>query len=345
MVYLLGWVALYYSAFFERISRYRGTLLACVSLGFLGAIALFRGSVGTDTANYEHIANLIWQNTEPLKIEVGFKFLMESLHLLMDSEALAVRSISLIILFFILLFLFRSDRDERFILMFYIAPVFFYIFTMNTLRLGLASCFLLLSIQSYRRHNVMLTVALSMLAFSFHYSILASLLIIWAPIKKWNTNSICIFLLGAIVAIGVYWINKDYFFFKYIRYGLYEKPSAFSGLSIIALNLTILSGVLFSNLPRPQKKMILGFNLTFCMLFLWLSMYSYAGIRLLDLLSFSLPLGITTVFGSNNLRFNSSIKYSLLIAGILGAGNLYRIFLSTAGNGLTPFLPYVMINL
>src|SRR5690606_18922868 len=91
-IYIGGLAVTYSSILICFLSKYRGRLFLVSSIIFLGAIAVFRGAVGTDTAMYEAIVELsrspdyLWAGREP-----GFVMLAEIFQLVLNSDALVVR--------------------------------------------------------------------------------------------------------------------------------------------------------------------------------------------------------------------------------------------------------------
>ena len=51
-IYLAGFIIIYYSIFIGAVSKYYGRFFLLFSIMLLGAVAVLRGAVGTDTAMY-----------------------------------------------------------------------------------------------------------------------------------------------------------------------------------------------------------------------------------------------------------------------------------------------------
>jgi len=70
-----------------------------------------------------------------------------------------------------------------------------------------------------------------------------------------------------------------------------------------------------------------------------LAIYSYAGLRLLDLITFVFPLTILSAYQEKGLSFDIIISIAFFAAGILSVAAFYRSILIEFP-GPTPFLPY-----
>lgn len=341
MIYLAGWASLYYAMLVGWFTGYRGRLFAVLCLLLIGAIAIFRGDVGTDTTNYEYMFENFqngWNGVEP-----GFAALGSLLLSLTGSAVIAVRAISLLFFGLILLFLSRADRNEACVLLGYIVPAFSYEYGMNVLRIGLASSVLLLSVQSLRRDGKVKASVIAVSALAFHYSSLVSVLFLYASQRRWLRWSNFIVIAIAVLAVSAaIYLNIDYFLHKLTSYQVSESPSSLSGLSKVIVILVLLSGLLLSNLPRSDKVKLGLLGAAATMAFWAVARASYAGLRLLDLISFVLPLAILATHSRLGLKFNWRLKSALLAAGFIAAVATYRGFLLSAGVGVAPFLPYGM---
>lgn len=344
MTYLIGLLILYFGVAVSAVTPYRGKLFHLISLLALGSIAIFRGNVGTDTLAYEHIVSAIRLSELGHSIEPGFFILSKAIARPLISDQLAVRILAVIFTLLLAIFLAKEGKNGTYFLATLLLPAFFYTYSMNVLRIGLASALILAMTQLALRAKKKSALSVGLLSISMHYSSLTAITIILIT----NINHHRIFrtkktiLLSCsvlFIAIAAYFA-QDHISSKLDLYSSTESPTAFSGASKLIFIATILIGVFFSNLEKKARLRIFFVGSLLSAFSMTLATHSYAGLRLLDLLSFSLPLSIYISHQNQNLRFSSTIKVSFFLAGLLGAFFNYRNFLSEEGIGPSPFLPY-----
>ncbi|MBV4454521.1 MULTISPECIES: EpsG family protein [Pseudomonas] len=323
------------------LSGYRTRLFSAVALLFLLFVSVFRGAVGTDTNTYETVVGRLMERLSWTGMEPGFVFMSWLLGELTGSAVIAVRLVSVIIFIILFLYLFRSDKNEKFLLLSYMLPAFVYQYTMNGLRIGIAAMLLLLAVQKIRKLQKLSGLALALSALMFHYSSLVSLIFIWASQARWaRASNILIVPFASAVVLAIFSVNGDYFSAKLLSYQGSESPSPFSGLGKIAVVLVLVVGVALSKLPRTERSKLIFLGTGFTVFFWMVSSISYAGLRFLDLISFAYPLAILLTYGRCQLDFDRAIKIFLFFAGLIAVFSSYRNFVSEYGEGPSPFLPY-----
>ena len=297
MIYLLGWFTLYLSWFVQSATRYRGRFFLLFCLLVFGGISFFRADVGTDTASYESmfldfINEYQWNGLEP-----AFVLLALFLSGVMPSVEIAVRAVSLVFFGFLVWFLYRSDNNERILLLLYLLPVFAYQYSMNTLRAGLAFSFILLATQELRQGKEKSAIIFGLSGVFFHYSAIISIIYIFLSIRSWFKFLNIFWAAIILMLVGTAYIfNQDYFLSKFALYTEYVAPSPLSGLSIVFPLALILVGVLFGRLPKKEKIKLfflgfLGISSS------WLLIrFSYAGLRFLDLFAYAVPLSVLMAY-------------------------------------------------
>jgi len=343
MIYIVGHGLIYYSVIIGALTRYQGRFFAWIAVFAVGIVPVLRGSVGTDTQAYEQMLVRLsdlgaWEGREP-----GFAFLAWLIGSIPVSPEVGVRLIAVLFVLGLLRYLQRADHDEIFFLLTYFMPVFFYQYSMNMIRMGLATVLLLFMVQAFRRDDQRSALIVGGFSLLFHYSALFPFLFVMLFCGKFSISKAKIFVGSTFVlAVSAFLLfyNMEYFLIKIESYKLFESPAWYSGLRIIAVVIVLLVGVCLSKLPRKYKKRLifLGF---FCLFFFWfLAWISYAGLRLLDLLWLAFPLVIMGLHGQLGIALNGRDKSIFLFAGVLGAGAIYLGFMKGAGLGPSPFLPY-----
>ncbi|WP_339651727.1 EpsG family protein, partial [Halopseudomonas pelagia] len=302
-------------------------------------------NVGTDTANYQLMFEQFSEGYSWEGIEPGFFGLGWLLAALAPSIDIAVRAVALVFFGLIAWFVARSDHNERFLLLAYLLPAFAYQYSMNALRIGLASALLLLAVQVFRRKGDMPALCVGLLALLFHYSALFSLLFIALTQRPWLRLSTLLGLLVVLLGFAVGLIFIDFYLLEKIQaYQQLQAPGGLSGVSKVVPLVIMLAGMLLSSLPRQLKlKAFIVYSVFISAAWL-LTQFSYAGLRFLDLLSFSVPLSILATYSHLQLDFDRQIKVSMLAAGLVSIAGIWRGFLLERGEGKSPFLPYEVLS-
>ncbi|MCK6186793.1 EpsG family protein [Pseudomonas sp. EYE_354] len=323
------------------ISGYRTSIFLYVVVFVFLLMSFFRGLVGTDTYAYEIIVGHlsggpVWTGMEP-----GFVLISWLLLEITGDASVTVRILGLLVFCALFIYIYRSNKLEKFLLVSYILPAFIYQYSMNGLRVGIAAMMILLATQELRQDRAVRGVGLATASLFFHYSTLVSMVLLWASKIRWaRTQNILIVPLAVLLALCFFIFNESYFYGKINSYQGFESPSSFSGLGKILTLLVLVSGVFMSNLARADKAKLLLLGLGSTLIFWFVSTISYAGLRFLDLLSFAYPLCILVVYNSRKLEFGRFMKITLVVAGLLAALMSYRNFINEEGQGPSPFLPY-----
>jgi len=346
MIYLLGWLLIYILIFIQSTTNYHGRAFVFIVILFFAIVAFIRGDVGTDTANYVLMLqgfqdDYSWDGREP-----GFVALGWLLGAITPNFAIAVNSLALVFFGLLVWYVFYSDRNERFLLMAYVLPVFAYQYSMNALRIGLASAILLIAVQILRKKGIKQSLIVAMTALSFHYSSAFSLAFLYALQQRtWFRFSSFVYLFIFLLLILAVWLLADFYFLdKLEAYQAMQAPGNISGLSKIIPIVVLMIGLTFCSLQLDIKIKLLFMSFVFT-LFAWLlTNYSYAGLRMLDLLSFVIPISVLAAYSKVKIRFDISIKVALIIAGLISAAGVWRGFLLEAGQGKSPFLPYEIFS-
>lgn len=343
MIYLFGWFSIYFALVMGRVNRGAGDFFSYVSILLLTGIAFSRGAVGTDTANYETlVGDARVFDIFSIGMEPGFLGVVRSLGYFIDSDPLVVRFLALIYGLGILLFFKFSDKSERFLILAFILPTFFFSYSMNALRIGMASIFLAFSAHYLLRGFLARFYFFSLCAVFFHYSTVFSILFLMvfsvegSGWKRYLHYLLLLALLGLILYAGGSVMDE-----KSATYSDYQAPDALSGLSQVLILSMLFVGILFSRLTLKVKMKLLLAGVFFTTIFWAVARQSYAGLRFLDLLVFVYPLSFIVAISKQRLKFSYFEKACFVVAGLLSIIAQYRGFIAFEGIGATPFLPYV----
>ena len=344
MIYLCGWMALYWGLF---ASHWRGRppqMVAVLAILFIAFIAVLRGNVGTDTESYEYWAGAVRDGAGLVGAEPGFTGLLYILTSGIESNQMVIRAIALIYALLVLQAYRQGDRDERFVLLSFFLPAFFFIHSMNVVRLGMAAALLLTAAMHARDQRQGKFKFFAALAVIFHYTSALPVLILWATTPGRSDKRGVVPAVLILLSIFAYlWFNLDWIDQKSVAYSELQTPDELSGLSQIAIVLALLAAIASSGLPVMARLKLTGLGAALAIGGWVLARQSYAGLRLLDLLSLSLPLAFLINLGTLGIALNRRAKVCLLLAGLLSVAAQYRGFLANESVGASPFLPYTSL--
>lgn len=318
-----------------------GRFMAGLAIFFCAFIAFFRGNVGTDTSAYISIFEDVANGASAPYVELGFGFLTNSFLFLFSDPELSVKIVSLIFFGLLFIFLIRSNRDERFLLLSFVLPVFSYSYSMNVLRAGIAAAIALLIFQSVMRSGVEGKLKYFFLSISFQYTAVVMPLFFYVLSGRWVGKIPRKYILFSAFLFVVFAIEyKEYFFDKISLYQRYESPNIYSGLSNLTLIIFILFFLSFGYLPKRDKiRIILRASLAAIVIWVF-SRFSYAGLRVLDMLTFVIPWVIFFLYRENNIPLDRYVRFGIYISGIIFSFNIYIGYVAGQGEGDSPFLPY-----
>lgn len=343
MIYIVGWVGMLISC---CVIKYRfGRLFVYIVLSYLMFVSFFRGDVGTDTANYIVIFNKIASGDSVGFGEIGFYYLSKMLLFFLIDPVWAVKAVSIVFFTMLGVFFFKADENERFLFVSYILPVFAYSYSMNGLRVGIAFSVLLLVFQHVSKRDrgnkdVMYLVAPSL----FHLSLMAfPFFFVTYRVGLFSCRAALSVVFLVVVGGGVFLFAGEYFLAKMSLYDGYESPSIFSGARVVIPLILILIGCLLGGLPSEDKAKVVSISLMFVIVAIVLTQISYAGLRVLDLLSFFIPLAILNSYGKRNKCFGFNMKAAFIVAGVVSAIAIYSGYVKELGQGQSPFLPYEFV--
>ncbi|TWD44500.1 EpsG family protein [Pseudomonas sp. SJZ131] len=343
MIYLIGWTLIFTVLTLSELTGNRSRSPLFILLIFFTMISVLRGDVGTDTNTYEFLVSGLYNGTDTGGMEPGFIGVSEVLLGVFDSPVMVVRFFALIFFGLLYFYVARSNKNERFLFLAYIAPAFIYQYSMNVIRLGIASGLLILAAQYFNRSRIKSSAAFAVGSVLFHYSIMCSFAIIWLSQMRWSRfSTVFAGLFFFALAMAVVYLNMDYFQLKLASYQGFSAPGESSGLSKLVVLVILVFGILFSGLQRADKTKLSALGAGLGSLFWMLSAYTYAGLRFLDLLSFALPVAVLITHNRRQINFNLAIKICLVLSGMLGAVSAFKNFLSEEGVGPSPFLPYTV---
>jgi hypothetical protein len=299
-------------------------------------IAIYRGSIGVDTPTYEGIIFDIINDNEA-GVEYGFQLIVNLLSILTHNSSYILRTISFLIC---ILFYFIFSRSKTGIQIFslLIFPIFFYDFTMNSVRYGLAFLITSMGYYLYLKIKPIKSIVLIVSSIFFHASSL--IIIFFYLIRK---KSLILFVLGVLLMLAFYFIMYEHLSFKYYTYIQYASPNWYSGIYRVITILALLMVLRLLSTISNFEVLTIFLGL---LIFILISTYSYAGLRMLGALLYYLACRLALLAHSNENILeikNSKLLIFLFSLGMIEFSNFMRIIISSDGSGDGSFLPFYFI--
>lgn len=339
MVYLLGWGVMFISAPLQYVKG--GRFFGALSILYCAFLAIFRGDVGTDTAAYIEIFEKTLHGGEAPYGEPGFLWLSKFFLYFSHDAEVAVKLVSLFFFFVLFIVFIRCNKDGRFFIVAFFLPGYAYLYSMNALRIGVASVILFYAIQKLEKREVLKSVFGMLAAVSLHFSaiLLMTFMLVFSK-KIWRIKYFFFYIFLVVMLLFFIFINFEYLYGKFFLYKNFEVESGFSGLRVVLVTFCLMLGFAFCDLPSDEiifNLIVLTFIITFLFI---MTRVSYAGLRVLEIAAISWPVAIVIAHKKNGVNFNFYMRAGFLIAGFVYATLIYIGFLKEAGEGITPFLPY-----
>lgn len=317
-----------------RIHKLTGLTL----LSMFAAFAGLRGMVGTDTWLYAHVVRGLAEG-KTVTFEPGFILTAEFFLRFMKNESVVVNAFSVIFFGLSAIYVLRASRSEMIYFFAYFAPQSFILYSFNGLRIGLASIAFILFLQYFRRDRHLICLSLIIFAISMHYTISFALLVFFAfrqpLLSRRAIFSRFIVLLFAASSVP---LLAEYVMSRAEVYASFGRLDVLAGLSFLVKIPVFLFFIW--QLPLGKKILVEKFVVACVLLVvgLLLTSQSYAGLRVLDILSWLIPLMFIYSLETDK-ETDRHFNTGLALVGFIGAvGVLRNIASSTAGG--SPFLPY-----
>lgn len=335
--YIISFIFFYIFLILSKKSNGHDFVFIVVGALPLIFLAVFRGSVGTDTESYLGIIAATKESPELINIEPFFQILSTGLMFLFDDEKVALAIIGLLIT--VILF-FSSYKLEKSSAVFgaCVIPIFYQAMTMNGVRYGLSFSVVMLAsvffLHGYKKFFFLIAVIAGLI----HLSGLLLAVLFFIYIEK----NIKFRLYFSVIVMGFLFliVFGDIFLTKIPYYIDYKSPSVFSGISILLLSflaIYVLGGIDNSGFNFSSRVFLI---LLFAVLAFVLSKFSYAGLRFQSLVLFLIILIIQYEIADK--MFLVSIKnYAVLVSiGLLGLGFNFNNYVNEDASGESPFIPY-----
>ncbi|MGC9193716.1 MAG: EpsG family protein [Thermoplasmata archaeon] len=304
-------------------------------------LVVLRGDVGTDTTTYVGYAQTViwWGNQRPVYFEPGYAFLMRVLSILTSDPHVIINIISLLaaILFFKMLHLWE---DGHCALSMILVPIYFYNFTMNGLRMGIAFPLAAIAVLLLEKMRFAAFIFFAIIAVSIHFS---SVLLI--PLLYFSVHDIKIsykgFIYGIFISVSVVYMflyfYKDKIIIGAIRYASTPSPSGLSGGATLINSIIVL--LLFLWVSDKDHHYLGYIFLLIQITFYGITQFTYAGIRFQQLVLFAQLLSLS-YWMLQPIRKKQ--LFAIVLISTMAFVFTLRGFITEAGNQ-SAFIPYKFI--
>lgn len=341
MTYVFLTLTLFAQYLIVRYVRFKGVIYTGTFVILVFSIlATFRGAVGTDTHSYRRIVDLFLQGVE-IGVEPGFYFFVYLFGSIFESSVVISNLFSLFFFTLLIIFMLRATRNQLLYFFGYFAPQYFIMYSMNGLRIGIATAFFLLFYQSFVRGERFLIFLFSLCSLFFHVSIIFAYVVFFVL----RSQRINIAFIARQMAL-LFFVFIFIFYFKDRFFSLADTYSdgqtvteGSAGLSFMFKQFVFIPFLFSLPLPRAYLFKVVLFIIVFYLSFFVASQYSYAGLRFMDIFTWLMPLVLLSVL-PNKEKLSHNFFIGLGLSGFLGALFVLRNIFSSEGVGLSPFLPY-----
>lgn len=308
-------------------------------LGFfpMAIVALFRGNVGIDTAVYiQEIQKIVSVGEYTHTFEPFFEALILLLSFIFESPRAILATLGLFTTLFLMCGKINKYQSP-FIFCAFLIPAYYFDMVMNGVRYGLSFSivyFALTYLRDRRDLKFVIWVLVAGLVQSSGGLLGVILYVIYS--RRWNVLMVCsaLFLL-------VFLMSYKYFLAKLESYSALYTTSLFSGASTLVVTSAALAIWMLD--PGTRKNTFPGclILLGLSVLMFGLAQYSYAGLRFLQLINFAVILFFIVSMSAGRVHLSRITKISLIGVAILGFAFKMKNFADSAGEGASPFVPYM----
>ena len=310
--------------FFKNINLKVSRFFFFIALLPVFFLVIFRGEIGTDTSTYEKLIEFSADGN--CKIEPLFCLFSNMIFGMVEESDVTLRVITAIfcLLFFIA---FSKTKTEIVIACFFIFPVFFYDMSTNGIRYGIAFILFKLLYDGFTMKSIFKTpIYLGIQTSSF-------ILIILSLANKIDLKKIVLILF--IFCILFILVGQSYFAVKLVSYLEYSAPNFYSGILNFLLGFLIISTFRYFRKISLKEFLIYGL---FLLSFQILTQFTYAGLRVVQLMLFYFAIRSLLFIKIDNSKSNIVICFIMFLTGLIYFLNLLRIMFQSGY-----YLPYEFI--
>lgn len=345
--YLLPVLFAYISfAVYSHYSRKEILIFGALPLFF---VSIFRGDVGTDTINYQLMVEEYRYFPNISLIEPGFDVLVLLLSQLSESNEIVIRLISVV---FAIIFVMAIIRSKKIFLIYFFLlfiPLMFFNYSMNGLRIGLASLFFIHAVISFENKSSKMAFIFFIAALCFHISILLPIIFFLHAVGFFKSLKQFLAILGIVISLLIVLALENYHIFtRVVHFASFQSPSMFSGLSQVFVIFFIMLAVALSRLSKKYKIYLFFIGILFSLVFFTMARFSYYGLRFLDLLVLSYPFILIILLARFKVQCTFKVNLVLFVAGLIGLAFKLENFIASFGTQdgqWAAWVPYTFLSL
>jgi len=309
-------------------------MLALLPMVFL---AIFRGSVGMDTASYVQAINQLLDAGGMIgAFEPLFELLVLGLSVFTDSASLILALIGMLITVILVWAGIRHNANP-YLFCLLIVPIYYFDMVMNGVRYGLAFSLIYLAgsflLQGRTRFYFVIVLAASLIQAS---SIMLGLLLYILYTRRWRWLIYAAGLSAVFVAVLF-----NYLLAKLQSYSDIQVASGFSGLSTVLVSCLLLGIWSLDVQARRDSTLVIIILGSLTLAMIGVSQFSYAGIRLQQLVSFLIVMCLILHTERYKIQLAPLSKLAILLVSLVAFAFRMKNFADTAGIGSSPFVPYL----
>lgn len=337
MVYYIASTVMYFAMCFMGwlVRAPRSCLvIALLPMAFL---AIFRGNVGMDTAVY---IQTIDQIIEAGRLVGVFEPLFEMFVLCLSvvtSDASVILALIGLLITVILVWAGLRRNTNPYLFCLLVVPVYYFDMVMNGVRYGLAFSLVYLASTFLLQGRHWVYLALVLLASLIQVSsIMLGLLLYILYLRRWRWM-----VYGGVIAAAFVAVFSSYLLAKVQSYSGLQTTSWLSGLSTVFVSWCLLIIWALDVKARRQSGMVILILAALTIIMIGVSNFSYAGIRLQQLVAFLVVLCLVMHTERYEIQLSPISKVAIVLVSLLAFLFRMKNFADTANMGSSPFVPYL----
>lgn len=342
MVYIVCWLVHYLMIGLTLGKRVKIDHAFFVSLFLFSFVSIFRWNVGTDSANYNMLFEMFsWETLFHQPVEPLFVSLCLVIRYIVGTDRYTLNILSALFSVLLLMVFARSSDDQKKVLYYYLIPIFFFSYSMNIIRFGIAAVMFVYAWQGCAKSKTSVLKSAVFLFFSglMHVSVMY-MMSIYAVcfLRRFERRKICILIFtGFLLCI----LNSAHIKNRKDLYVSLESQTIAqsAGVARAGLALVLTAGMVYFLGPRAMPVGgVAVFNLVFILLVMLKN--RIVGLRLLDIYMFAIPLLLIFYFHSIKTVVSRKVELFLVPFSFVMCVFVYKDMYNSKNHSKTPFLPY-----
>ena len=257
-----------------------------------------------------------------------------------DSDFIGINIIAIAVLAIFTKVIYKLPKPGKYVFGAILFSHFLLPYTFNTLRIGLSMALASLGFLYYSERKNMQGLIFFALSLSIQITSIFFLSLMFLSKTEIRLKRLG---LATMAGLAVIYLYSDFIVQKYTLYSGFEKPSALSGLSILAIQTTILLYSIIMKSTQVTKGQIKFFLVAMILYAVGMNFYSF--MRLLDLTLFA-SMFHAAMYSSEKIRKSAVLNSSLVIVlgSLLSAALLLKNISEESPVADSKWIPYHTMN-